>query len=165
MDDKTLYVDSHSAFSMDNIVIKKLLQKLDNITLMETVDDVILRRIFIKFIQKIHDNEVEFESMKLLKKYMICQKILLNHELFENDYIYNKLLKSCPSFLWEQRIKSLVHTGEKDINFNYVIEKLKWETMIDLICNDDYRTYLMAIKQKSSTIQEVVKEIYEIYYF
>lgn len=164
MDDKILYTDLQSDDTMDKFIKKKLI-KLDNITLMETLNDVIFRRIFIGFIQIIHSPQSEFESMNLLKRYSICQKILTNHESFNDDEIFDKLIKYSPNFLWEQKIRGLLNRGERDLNFIYVMEKLKWETIIELICHNDYKTYLTAIKLKSKIIRELIREIYKIYHF
>lgn len=164
MENKILDVDFYSELPMESFINKKL-KKLNNITLMETVNNVVFRRIFIKFIQKLHSTEVEFETMNILKRYIICQKIMLNHEHFEDDETYNKLIELCPSLQWQQKIKILADKGETDLNFTYTMEKLKWETIIELICHDDYKTYLTAIKLKSKIITEILIDIYNTYYF
>lgn len=164
MDDEILYADFYNGGAMDSFVAK-ILNKLDKITLMEIIDNVMLRRIFIKFIQGINPPNTEFESMNLLKRYIICQKIILKNEVFENNEIYDKLIKLCPTFLWQQRIKSLAYRYEKDLNFLYVMEKLKWESVIELICHDDYKSFLTAIKFKSKSIKQILINTYKIYYY
>lgn len=58
---------------MENFIERKI-KKLNEITLMETLNDVTFRRIFSKFIQKTHETEVRFESSILMTQYLICQK-------------------------------------------------------------------------------------------
>lgn len=150
--------------TIDNFVKKKL-NKLDNITLMEILSDVVYRNIFVKFIQKIHPNQEETGAMKMLKRYILCQKILLNQENFNDKNIYIKLIKYCPSFIWELKIQNLSQNGRKDLNFMYVMEQLKWETIIDLICHDGYKAFLLAIKQKSKVLVNLLREVYELFYY
>lgn len=164
MENKILDADFYSELPMESFINQKL-KKLNNITLMETVNNVIFRRVFIKFIQKIHSTEAELDTMIMIKRYIICQKLLLNHESFEDDETYNKLIELCPSLLWQQKIRNLANRGETDINFTYTMEKLKWETIIELICHDDYKSYLTAIKLKSKIITEILIDIYNMYYF
>lgn len=164
MDHEILCEDLYFGFSMDRFVDKKL-SSLDKITLMEVVNSVIYRKTFIKYIQKIHPFEPETESMNLLRRYILCQKILLNHEDFNDKEIFEKLVESCPTFEWEQRIKSLENVGEKDLHFVYAMEKLKWETIIELICHNDYKLFLTAVKRKSTIIKNILKEVFRMYYF
>lgn len=161
METKILLDGLNLGYSMDHFINKKLSQ-LENVTLMETINDIILRRTLIKYIQKLHSSETELESIILLKRYIICQNILMNHDLFEDRDTFDKLIELSPSFLWEQKIKTLDNKGKKDLNFTYVMEKLKWETVIDLICHDDYKFFLMAIKKKSTLIRSILREIYKL---
>lgn len=105
------------------------------------------------------------ESMKLLNRYILCQKILDIQENFKNKDTFKKLIELCPSMLWIQKIRILKNTGKKDINFDYKMEKLKWKAVIELICHDDYRDFLVAIRQKSTLIKEILKELYEMIYY
>lgn len=153
METEILCEDLYLGFSMDRFVNKKL-NILDNITLMEIINDVIHRRTFIKYVQKTHPSETEPESLRLLKRYILCQKILMNHEDFDDKENFEHLIESCSTFLWEQKLKSLENNGEKDINF-----------IIELICHNDYRFFLTAVKKRSSSIKIILKEIYRLYYF
>lgn len=146
-------------------LINKKLRVLDKASLMDIIDDVIHRRIFIKFIQKIHESDNKTEAMKLLNRYILCHKILNNQENFENKKTFKKLIELCPSILWVQKIENLNNNGKDEMNFEYVMEKLKWETVTELICHDDYKKFLTAIRKKSKLIVEILKESYEIYYF
>lgn len=132
---------------------------------MEIVDNVLFRKIFIKFIQIIHPFEVKFESLILLRRYILCQKIIQNNEIIKFEEIYNKLLALCSNSIWEQRIENLVNQSESSISFVNMFEKLKWETIMELICNNDYKAFLIAIKKKSPIIREIIKNSYELYYY
>lgn len=164
MDSEILCEDLYFGFSMERFVNKKL-NNLNDITLMEVVNSVIYRKTFVKYIQKIHPFEPETESMTLLKRYILCQKILLNHEDFDNKETFEKLIESCPSYEWELKLKSLENVGEKDLHFVYAMEKLKWETIIDLICHNDYKLFLTAVKKRSNLVKTILKEVYKFYYF
>lgn len=164
MDLKLQAKEVFSGLTMDNFT-SKTLKKLYKYTLMETLNDVLLRRIFVKFIHDIHSTETEFESINILHRYIICHKILSNQIKFENTETTQKLIKLCPNFKWQQKIEKLTLLGENDLNFTYIIEKLKWETVIDLICHDDYKHYLTAIKSKSKLILDILRDTYESYYF
>lgn len=164
MDSEILSEDLYFGFSMDRFVSKKL-KNLDNITLMEVVNDVIYRRTFVKYIQKIHQFESETESMTLLKRYILCQKIIMNQEDFNDKSIFERLIELCPTYEWELKLKSLEILEEKDLHFVYAMEKLKWETIIELICHADYKLFLTAVKKKSSLIKNILKEVYKFYYF
>lgn len=164
MDGRMSLAEFEQESGKEKFIAKNLL-KLDSITLMAVLEDVMLRRIFLEFIKKINCESTDFETVKLMRRYVLCQKIILKKELFEEDDIYCKLLKICPNFLWQQRIKALTHRCERDINFLYVLEKLKWESVIELICHDDYRKFLMAIKTKSTQIREILGDTYRKYYF
>lgn len=165
MDDNLLYADLSLDYSKQNVVINKLLGKLESITLMETIDDILFRRIFIAFMQKVHSDRNEIESLKILSRYIICHRILLDQEIFEDSEVYSKLVELCPNLAWQQKIKSLIQQDSRDINFTYVIEKLKWESIMELICHDDYKYYLTAIRQKSRRIKRIVKSSCDVYYF
>lgn len=165
MADKFLYADFSLNYTMQNEIIDKLLKKLDNITLKETLDDIVYRKIFVKFIQKHHLDEEEIESLNILSRYILCHKILLDQETFDDIEVYQKLLNLCPTQIWQQKIRNLVHQDFRDINFTYVIEKLKWESIIELICHDDYKKYLMAIKRKSKILGTIVRNSCDVYYF
>lgn len=164
MDLKLQTNDVFSGIPMDKFT-SKILIKLYNYSLMETLSDVMLRRIFIKFIHSIHSTEIEFESKKILERYTMCQKILSNKFKLKNTEISQKLILLCPNTQWQQRIEKLTLLGEKDLNFLYIIEKLQWETVIDLICHDDYKNFLTAIKMKSKLILEILADIFDSYYF
>lgn len=164
MDLKLQTNDVFSGIPMDKFTSKTLI-KLYNYTLMETLSDVMLRKIFIKFIHSIHSTEIGFESMKILERYTTCQKILSNKTKFKNTEISQKLIILCPNTQWQQRIKKLTLLGENDLNFLYTIEKLQWETVIDLICHDDYKHFLTAIKMKSKLILKILADIYYSFYF
>lgn len=164
MDNKFLYADLSSDYTTNNVVINKLLMKLDNITLMETIDDIMFRKIFIQFMQKIHSDENEIESLNILNRYIICHKVLLDQEILD-EQVYRNLLDLCPNSIWQQKIRNLVQQDSRDINFTYIIEKLKWESILELISHDDYKRYLMAIKRKSNVLKTIVKDSFNVYYF
>lgn len=146
-------------------VIKNKIEKLYEYSLMETLNDVTLRLVFTKFIESIHETEKETESLIMMRQYVICQKIIKNNLNFDNHVIYRDLLRYCPTIWWHQKIKELKQRGQKDEHFKYVIEKLKWEVVIELICHEDYKAYLMAIKRKSRIFKEILRQIYNLYYF
>lgn len=164
MDDEIICEDLYLGFSMDRFVGKKL-NKLDNITLMEVVNNVIYRKTFIEYIQKIHPFEQETESMNLLRRYILCQKILMDHEHFDDKNIFEKLLDSCSTYEWEKKLTSLKEDKDRDLHFIYAMEKLKWETIIELICHNDYKLFLTAVKRKSSLLKTILKDIYQFYFF
>lgn len=124
MDSEILCEDLFLGFTMDRFVEKKL-KIMENTTLMEIISDVVHRRTFIRYIQKMHPSESEPDSLRLLKRYILSRKILMNHEDFDDEEIFEKLIETCSTFLWEQRLKSLDNNGERDINCTYVMEKLK----------------------------------------
>lgn len=156
--------DLYLGFSMERFIRKKL-NSLDNITLMEVINSVFYRRTFIAYIQKIHPFESKTESMVLLKRYILCQKVLVNHDNIDDSDIFENLLESCPTFEWEKKIGSLKNEKDRDLHFVYAMEKLKWETIIELICHNDYKLFLMAIKKKSTLLRNILKEVYECYFF
>lgn len=162
MDEEILYADFHFGYAMDNFVNKRM-KKLEHITLMEIINDSIYRRLFVKFMEKLHLHECE--SMILLKRFILCQKFILNHDLFEDREYYGKLIELSPTYLWEQKIQKLKIGNKEDLNFVHVMETLKWETIIDLICHSDYKYFLSAIKRKSNRIKKLLGEIYKNYYF
>lgn len=157
-----LHTEFYLDHAMENFVNKKL-KKLNQTTLMEIINDTIYRRLFIKFIQKILPGERE--STMLLKRFILCQKLMMDKNLFDEKEIFEKLIELCPSFQWEQKIIQLSNGKQKDINFIHVLENLKWETIIELICHNDYKIFLSAIKRNSPAIIKLLREIFRNYYF
>lgn len=162
MDPESFFSELCSQSAVDNFVNKKL-KILEHISLIEIINDTIYRKLFTKFLYENQPNQGE--SMNTLKRFILCQRILRNTNIFDVEEIFEKLIELCPTFLWEQKIKNLSHKGEKDLNFIYVMENLKWESLIELICHNDYKRFLTAIKQKSGRIKDILRTIYENYFF
>lgn len=160
MDDEILYSHAHLYNAMETFVEKKL-NKLKHITLRELINDLIYRRLLIKYIECVNPSS---DSMNVLKRFLLCQKILEKHEFFDLKTC-NKLIELSPSFQWEQKLNILWQKRECDLNFIHQMETLKWETILELICHNDYKCFLSAIKRKSTMIIRILKEIYEYYYF
>lgn len=162
MDDEILFAEAHLKYAMDNFIQKKLKQ-MEHVTLMEIINDTILRKLFISFIEYFHAHESE--CLQLLKRFMICQKIIANRDAFDDKETYEKLIELCPSFVWEQKLKQLKYSNKRDISFVHIMENLKWGTIIEIICHHQYKFFLSNIRQKSTLIVKLLKNIYKNYYF
>lgn len=160
--DDILYDDFHCGKAMDNFVTKKM-NKLQRITLMEIINDTIFRSLFIKFLYGLREDDTE--SIIPLKRFILCQKLVANPDLFDDNDIYNKIIELSPSFLWEMKIKKLAIDNKKDLSFIFAIETLKWESLIEIIIHNDYKIFLMEIKRKSEKLINILKKIYRNYYF
>lgn len=153
----------HPSIHAMEIFINKKLNKLEQITLMEVVNDIIFRKLFNEFFEK--DRINQYPVVNILKRYTLCEKIIRYPELFNNNIFVENLIDLCPSFEWEQRIINLSLKRTKDLNFFHTIEKLKWETITEIICHDNYRYFLKAIKEKSRKIIRILVSIYWDHFF
>lgn len=149
-------------YAMENFVNRKL-EKIKNITLLEIIYDPTLRILFQNFIQRGHT--VKTEPTILFERFLICENILKNPKLIDNKQIVNQLIEKCTTFESEQHLSKILRNKWVDLHIIRKIEKFKWETMIELICNRDYKNFLTALKEKSTFIKRLLIFIYGEYFF
>lgn len=138
--------------------VKRKLEKLEKITLLEIILDPFLQALFREFIQR--GQTVEMQSTILLERFLLCDKIIHNPDLMNNTEKMENLIEKCTTYEQELIIQNL-KTGHNNMsNCLYEIETLKWKTLIDLICERDYKQFLNAIKNKSSLIEHILVKIY-----
>lgn len=142
---------------MENFVNRKL-EKLEKITLWENIFDPSLQELFREFIQRSHTTKME--STFLLERFLLCDKITHNPELIDNIPIMESLIENCSTYEQELMIQNLKTGGNSISNCLFEIESFKWRTLIDLICERDYKQFLNAIKNKSILIKRMLTEIY-----
>lgn len=158
MDTELLFTELYTENSMKTFVTRHL-KKLEHITLMEIINQTLYRNVFVKFVEQLHPI-IETEAIIALKRFILCQKILKNNDLFDNLIIFERLIELSPSYACEQKLRDLFHLGTRDLNFIHILERLKWKTIIELICHTDYKNFLTAIRQKSNQIKSIFRTIY-----
>lgn len=144
--------------AMDNLINNQL-DKLKNITLHEIIYDPIYRNLLARFIQY-QFFQYDTESMTILKRFILCERILKNPDIIEDPVVYETLIESSPTFSWEERIRELSVKSQRHLNFPHMMENLEWETIVELICHHDYERFLRAIDEKSPRITSILREIY-----
>lgn len=144
--------------ALDNFMENQM-EILRDITLHEIIYNPILRCLFTKFMQP-ENFGFDTESMTILKRFMLCEKILKKPNIIDDTAIYEMLIELSPSFSWEVRIEELSSQSERQLNFRHMIENLKWETLVELICHNDYEQFLKAIDGKSKRIENLLRKIY-----
>lgn len=146
---------------MDNF-LNKILNRLKYISLKEILDDTLLRNLFIKFVQ--YDIPQDNEAVILLKRFILCEKLIANPVAMDRKTSFENLIERCPSFVWEIKLQNLMHKTGGDLDYVYILECLKWETIIELICHNDYKRFLEAIKTNSKRIRNILATIYTEYF-
>lgn len=144
--------------AVDNFLDNQM-EKLSDITLHEIIYDPIFRNLFARFIQY-QFFPYDTESVSILKRFILCEKILKKPDIIDNPVIYETLIELSPTFTWEERIRKLSDQAERNLNFLHMMENLKWETLVELICHHDYERFLRAIDEKSLRIKNLLREIY-----
>lgn len=137
---------------------KDILANMNQITLDEIIHNHIYRNLFAKFIQYGHKSDSD--SMKLLKRFILTEKILKNPNIIDDPTTFETLIELSPSFSWEKRILRLSKPEERNLNFVYMIENLKWESIVEIMCHEDYERFLRAIANKSNLILKLLRKIY-----
>lgn len=144
-------------YAMENFINRKL-EKLKNVTLLEIIYDPTLRILFQNFVQQGHT--IKTESTILFERFLLCEKILKCPYLVNDRQIISELIEKCTTFESEEQIARILQNKWVDWHTNHEIEKFKWETMIELICNRDYKNFLIALKNKSTLIKKLLIFIY-----
>lgn len=157
-----LFERTQIEYALENFVNRKI-EKLSDISLMEIINDPPLLILFKKFIQRGHT--VKTESVILLDRYILCDKILKNTFLINNSHTINSLIEACTTYAEEKKIRSVLHPSHEKINRLYELEKFKWNTLLELICHDDYKGFLTAVKRKSHLIKSILIFIYGDYFY
>lgn len=137
---------------------KTHLNNLKQLTLTGMITNPLYRLLFMKFSQN-GQELADTEAVKLLKRYSICEKILRNPDIIDDPLIYEALINLSPSLSWELRITELSVPSERSLNFVPMMENLKWETILDLVCHSDYVDFLIAIDNNSKKIKKYLREL------
>lgn len=157
-----LFEQTQIEYAMENFVNRKI-EKLSDISLMQIISDPPLLILFKKFIQRHHT--VKTESMILLERFLLCEKILKNTFLINNSHTIESLLEKSVTYEEEEKLRYLMQPINDKINRLYEVEKLKWNTLIELICHDDYKRFLTSVKKKSKLIKSILILIYGDYFY
>lgn len=157
-----LFEQTQIEYAMENFVNRKI-EKLNDISLLEIINDPTLLILFKKFIQRGHS--VETESTILLERFLLCEKILKNSFLINNSHTLKNLIEKCSTYESETKLKNALQSTNEKIVRLYEVEKFKWNTLIELICHDDYKRFLTAVKRKSNLIKSILIFIYGDYFY
>lgn len=144
-------------YAMENFVNRNL-EKLNRITSMEIIYDPSLQMLFKKFIQRGHS--IKMESTILLERFLLCDKIIHNPRLINNMQYMKRLVKKCTTYEQELMVENLKSKTDGISECLYVLEGFKWRTLIDLICQEDYKNFLNAVRNKSKLIRQILIIIY-----
>lgn len=157
-----LFEQSQIEYALENFVNRKI-EKLNDISLMKIIDDPPLLLLFKKYISRGHT--IKSESMILLERFLLCEKVLKNTYLIDNSHTIENLLELCTTYEEEEKVRSLMHPINEKIKRLYEVEKLKWNTLIELICHDDYKRFLTSVKKKSNLIKSILVFTYGDYFY
>lgn len=142
---------------MENFINEHLYQ-LRTSTFVNILTNQTLRKVFEKFIQIGHTHDSEMTI--LLKRYELYGKIMNNIELINNSDTYESLLNSAPSLLWESRLRSVALNIAERKNFLYILKNLSNETLVEIICHDDYNRFMRKIRGNSEIFKKILRDIY-----
>jgi hypothetical protein len=156
------FEQSQIEYALENFINRKI-ETLNDISLMEVITDAPLLLLFKKFIQGGHT--VKQESMILLERFFLCEKILKNTFLLNNSHTIENLIEMCTTYTEEEKVRDMLSPVNERINRLYEMEKYKWNTLIELICHDDYKRFLTAVKKKSKLIKTLLISIYGEYFY
>lgn len=149
-------------YAMENFVNRKI-DKMNDISLTEIISDPPLLLLFKKYIQRGHT--VETESTILLERYLLCEKVLKDTFLIDDSRTISSLIDKCSTFAEEKKMRNILNPMNEKINRIYEVEKFKWNTLVELICHDDYKRFLTSVKKKSNLIKNMLILIYGDYFY
>lgn len=149
-------------YAMENFVNRKI-DKMNDISLTEIISDPPLLLLFKKYIQRGHT--VETESTILLERYLLCEKVLKDTFLIDDSRTISSLIDKCSTFAEEEKMRNILSPMNEKINRIYEVEKFKWNTLVELICHDDYKRFLTSVKKKSNLIKNMLILIYGDYFY
>lgn len=152
---------THNDYRMENFVNCNI-NKLNKMTSMDIVHDPILQFLFKEFVQRGHS--IKTEPTLYIERFLLCDKIIKYPTLLNNKCTMNKLIEKCSTYESEIRLRDLANRGIEPLNHLYELERYKYETLIDLICHEDYKRFLTAVKNKSRLIKEILEFIYGDFY-
>lgn len=90
--------------------------------------------------------EDQSESMTHLNCFDMCEKILHNRHLIQDQDFLDEFLSSCPSFVWEERINDAINQSDHDLR--QVIRDLKRECVHSIECHNDYDRFRRELLRK-----------------
>lgn len=141
-----------------NNFANQILDNMERITSTDIIYNSLYRNLLIKFIST--RRHYEAKSFGILKRLVICNGILKNPNLIDEPIIFETLLELSPSFSWEQRIEELSKPSERNRNFIFMMENLKWKRTLDLICHPDFENFMKAVEKRSRLIKKLLRQIY-----
>lgn len=140
--------------------VSKMLNKFIAMPIRDFLSNKIARKLLKRYLRATY--RFDSEAMSLLKCYNMCDKLIKNTSILNDEEISNVLLEFCPTPHWRNKIEAEIIQYRNGLQFGIVLllNDLKRECIFDLEINADYFRCMREVRDKSSLIKSLMRVIY-----
>lgn len=141
--------------------VQQKLKKLTDMSVEDILGDNFARNLFKKYLRLPLLNSPEI--LNTIKCYNICNKLIADTSLINDNTLINNLYSLCSSTEWESRIWSELRQHrvyDQQFGIIIVLNQLKQDCILDLITSGEYYQFKMEVKNKTNQMRLLIKSIY-----
>lgn len=145
-----------------SIIVQHHLNRIRRMEIRDVLTDPMARMLFSEYLI-LKNATKETDILLNWKCYELCRKIRENPDLINEGNVFENLIHSSPSTIWEQDLWILIHKYNKHKNkeeLRIILWKLEDECIQNMQNHSNYYKFMTDLNFKSWRIENLISEVY-----